>query len=170
MTVFCCRSLQTSVVLKQKKKRNIQVPFALTYPVNHNRSFQRARWRRVTGPALTSATPLWLASSLGQLLDDDSGHRVPASGRVTTGVVCAGPHPHGHVHQSRFHALAQAFHCKGGRRQRRLGKRQRHIALPRHGTGGTDEQPGLRLNHSSLTTAWGTGGSTGELPGSEWER
>lgn len=55
--------------------------------------------------------------SFGQLLDDDPGHGVPAGRRVAPGVVGAGPHPHGHVHQPRFHTLTQPFNCKEQRQR-----------------------------------------------------
>lgn len=49
----------------------------------------------------------------GQLLDDNPGNGVPSRGSVTFGVVGAGAHPHGHVHQACFHPLAQPFNWRG---------------------------------------------------------
>lgn len=133
MTVFFCRSLQTSIVLKQEdKKKNIQVHIsgAATFSgKSHPIIWEGEMTWCSTGPSLTSTIWLWLDSLLGQFLDDDSGHRVPASGCITSGVVSAGPHPHGHVHQSGFHALAQALHCKGGKKVETAGWTWTHLSL-----------------------------------------
>lgn len=47
-----------------------------------------------------------------QFFDDNPGHRIPPSRRVSPGIVGAGPHPQRHIHQSCFDALTQSLNWK----------------------------------------------------------
>lgn len=54
-----------------------------------------------------------------QFLNDNPGYWIPPCGCVTSGVIGAGPHPHGHIHQPCFDALAEPFDWRGGIKTKR---------------------------------------------------
>lgn len=60
-----------------------------------------------------------MTESLGKLLNDHPGDRVPPSRRVSLWIVCAGSHPDSHVHQAGSNPLTDPFHCKTNKRTKR---------------------------------------------------
>lgn len=48
--------------------------------------------------------------SFGQLLDDDTGHGVPAGGGIAPWVVSTSADPNGHIHQASLDPIAKALH------------------------------------------------------------
>lgn len=115
-TVFLFISLSTSIVFKQNTN-TFKLPSVMPWPLGKphlliSKGQTTHCYCTRIGPCLACGICLFVL--LGQFLDDNSGHWIPACRGITSGVVGTGPHPHGHIHQACFHPLAHPFNWREG--------------------------------------------------------
>lgn len=114
-TVFLFIGLSTSIVFKLNKKKTFKLPSVMpqqTIPDHFG------WWHTVILPGLVPPLHVTFIFFLfGQFLNDNSGYWIPPCRGVTSGVVGAGPHPHGHIHQPCFDTLAQPFNWRGKKKE-----------------------------------------------------